>query len=368
MLKRRLLVSLALFAAFDQNVAFGDAGAPQFRKALAPRSWSFPRDHGRHDGYKIEWWYFTGNLADAAGNQFGYQLTIFRSSFSPVAMKRPSPWGTNDVYFAHAAVTDVAGNTFVFGDRLSRGMAGLAGASSEKLDVFLRDWSIRMNPDGAIHLRAVDPKLSIDLTCAPGGRGPFLEGPGGVNAKSREPGRASYYYSMTRLKTSGTVSANGQVATVSGLSWMDHEFSSDSLGSTQIGWDWMGLQLDNGQDLMIYRLRGKTLADDYLSGTRVDADGRPAYLTAKDLSLSGSNPWTSSQSHAEYPQTWSVRATGLPPMTVKTDVLDQELRTSDSTNVTYYEGAATVTDAVGKAIGRGYLEMTGYAGSINGSR
>jgi predicted secreted hydrolase len=332
--------------------------APAFLEALGPRQWSFPRDHGRHDGFKIEWWYFTGNLHDSAGHRFGYQLTFFRSTFVAKTIERDSPWAMKDLYFAHAAISDIDDKTFVFKDRLERGRPGLAAASDQTLDVTLLDWYTKLQ-DNQIKLHADEKDFAIDLTCSDG-RGPILQGPGGVNAKGREPGQASYYYSMTRLRTSGTLSVAGRNFAVEGFSWMDHEFSSNALSDNQVGWDWMGLQLDDGTDLMVYRLRNKSGATDYLSGTRVTTDGVPHYLSDRQLTIDGSDSWTSPKSGGVYPQRWSIRCDGLPPMVVQSEMPGQELITSDSTDVTYFEGASDVLDEHGRHIGSGYLEMTGY--------
>jgi predicted secreted hydrolase len=351
------LVVIALIA------LLGASDAPVFQQALHPRGWSFPRDHGRHDGFKIEWWYFTGNLRDSAGRKFGYQLTFFRSAFVPGRPDRASPWGMSDLYFAHAAVSDIDGGSFLFKDHLQRARPGVAFASDQTLDVSLLDWSAKLD-DGGIHLRANEPNFSIDLMCKDG-RGPFLEGPGGVNTKGHEPGQASYYYSMTRLKTTGSLVVDGKTFQVDGLSWMDHEFSSNALGKDQVGWDWMGLQLDDCTDLMIYRLRNRDGGTDYLSGTRVGVDGKPHYLSTDELSIEGTKPWKSASSGGAYPQQWMVKCTGVPPMIVHSEMPGQELVTDDSTKVTYFEGASEVLDSSGKHIGEGYLEMTGYAMPIN---
>jgi predicted secreted hydrolase len=334
------------------------ATRPVFNRAIGPRDWRFPRDHGRHDRFKLEWWYFTGNLHDAAGRKFGYQLTFFRSGFSPGPTSRPSGWGMNDLYFAHAAVSDLDGKRFVFKDRLERGRPGLAFASDQMLDVSLLDWSARMDGD-AIALAAAENNFAMNLKCQLG-RGPILQGPGGVNAKWREPGEASYYYSMTRLKTSGTLTLDGRQFKVDGQSWMDHEFSSDPMAGNQIGWDWMGLQLTDGTDLMIYRMRSSDGSADYLSGTRITSDGQPHYLGESDLKITGSDAWTSPTSGGKYPQRWTVNIAGQPPLTVQSEMPGQELITTASTKVTYFEGAAEVRDAAGKPAGEGYLEMTGY--------
>ncbi len=359
-MRRLVLVTVCLFTLFA-------AGAePAFKAVTGPRDWSFPRDHGRHDGYKIEWWYFTGNCRDAAGHRLGYQLTFFRTALSPTTTTRPSAWAARDVYFAHLAVTDIDGKHFAFKDRLERGRPGLAEASDRTLDVSLLDWSCKLDAAGAIHLLASDGDLKLDLTCQPG-RGPVLEGPGGVNAKGTGVGQASYYYSMTRLQTAGTIAAGGKAYAVTGLGWMDHEFSSNALSADQVGWDWMGLHLTDGTDLMIYRLRTKSGGTDYLSGTGVTADGRPHYLAAADLSLAGSDPWTSPTSGGRYPQTWAVTVNGR-PLTVRSALPGQELVTNGSTRVTYFEGAADVVDAAGRPAGEGYLEMTGYAKPVGDGR
>jgi predicted secreted hydrolase len=271
-----------------------------------------------------------------------------------------------DLYFAHAAISDLQGRAFVFKDCLERGRPNLAWASDKTLDVVLLDWSAALQGND-IHLRAVNSKdFAIDLTCT-GGRGPILQGPGGVNLKGRQPGQASYYYSMTRLRAAGSLSLNGQTWQVKGLSWMDHEFSSNSLAENQSGWDWMGLQLSDGSDLMIYRIRGKAGAADYLSGTRVTPDGKPHYLSAADIRMESSSPWTSSASGGTYPQRWRLQVAGLPALFVTRAIPGQELVTSSSTKVTYFEGVAHVTDPKGQPMGEGYLEMTGYAKSPGGS-
>jgi predicted secreted hydrolase len=337
----------------------------EFAQALHPREWEFPRDHGRHDGFKTEWWYFTGNLRDGAGHRFGYQLTFFRTAYAPHATTRQSSWGMNDLYFAHAAITDVSGQTFTFKDCLQRGRPGLAEASDQTLDVSLLDWSARLGERG-IRLQAKEKRFAIDLTCA-ADRAPVLQGKGGVNAKGPNPQQASYYYSMTRLGTAGTLEAGGKRYAVEGRSWMDHEFSSNALSPEQVGWDWMGLTLADGSDLMIYRLRNGSGGTDYLSGTRISADGQPHYLVASEIQLEGSKPWKSAASGGAYPQEWRLVIAGQAPLVVRSLMPRQELLTPNSTKVNYFEGAAEVLDAAGRQVGEGYLEMTGYAKPLGGA-
>jgi predicted secreted hydrolase len=350
--------------------ARGDSAT--FLQALHHRTWSFPKDHGRHDGFKTEWWYFTGNLRDrATGRRFGYQLTFFRSGFVPATAAvatRPSPWAMTDLYFAHAAISDVDGKRLLYADRLSRARDKLAMASDKSLDVTLKDWSVVTTENGwrlsaSEPAKPQAPAFALALSVAPG-RGPILQGPGGVNPKGTAPGQASYYYSMTRLPTSGTITVDGNSYDITGHSWFDHEFASNSLGDNQSGWDWFAINLADGSDLMLYRLRDKSGQTDYLSGTRIDPKGNVAYLTAKDIDLAPTKPWTSPASKAAYPQRWTVKIKDLPTMTVQTRFENQELQTPNSTDVTYYEGAARVEDATGAEIGEAYLEMTGYAGAV----
>jgi predicted secreted hydrolase len=351
--------------AVDQHQNANTAITTEFSKAIEPRSWSFPRDHGRHDGFKTEWWYFTGNLRDPTGRPFGYQLTFFRTAYAPTATSRPSAWGMNDLYFAHAAISDLSGKSFVFKDRLQRGRHGLAMASDQTLDVTLQDWSAQLTGD-TIKLSAKDEGFNIDLTCGEG-RGPILQGIGGVNAKGPNPGQASYYYSMTRLKNHGSLQIAGKTYTVDGQSWMDHEFSSNALSPQQVGWDWLGLTLDDGTDLMIYRLRNAGGGADYLSGTLIASDAKPRYLAAAQLKLSGSNPWKSPASGGAYPQVWKLEITGRDALTIQSLLPNQELITPGSTDVNYFEGAVDVLNSRGNHIGDGYLEMTGYAKPLAGA-
>jgi predicted secreted hydrolase len=188
-----------------------------------------------------------------------------------------------------------------------------------------------------------------------------LEGPGGVNAKGPLAGEASYYYSMIRMATGGRMTIGGKSFDVGGLTWMDHEFSSNPLGPDQVGWDWMGLTLDDGREVMVYRLRNAAGASAFASATVVAADGGVTYIDGSKIHMTGSQPWHSATTGADYPQEWRVEIDGMKAMEVRSVVADQELHTPHSTDVDYYEGASDVVDESGKKIGQGYLEMTGYS-------
>jgi len=354
------------------------AQAPEYRRAVGPRDWAFPRDHGRHDGFKTEWWYLTGHLrTDEAKRHFGYQLTFFRSALTPTPQPRPSPWAATHLFLAHAAISDVTNQTFRHAERLARERQGYAHASAETMDVRLKDWSTTPTADGqSIRLRAADTDkhFSLDLTTplplTPSSPPPptsprlIFQGPGGLNPKSAAPGNASYYYSLTRLPTTGAITLDATKHNVTGLSWMDREFSTSSLAPHQVGWDWIALHLRSGHDLMLYRIRNQANQTDYLSGTLVSPAGVPTYLTTADIALAPTATWTSPATKATYPSAWSIAVRGLPKFTIRTLIPDQELQTPNSTDVTYYEGAVSAKGDDGADLGEGYLEMTGYTKPI----
>jgi predicted secreted hydrolase len=330
-----------------------------YQQAIGPRDWSFPRDHGRHDGFRIEWWYFTGNLTDDTGRRFGYQLTFFRSLMSPEKVERESAWATNDVYFAHAAIANVADKQFLYRDMLSRGRVGLASASDQTMDVMLKNWSATL-VDGKALLKASTDDFGMDLSCAE--EKPVFQGPGGLSQKGPTVGQASYYYSMPRMETNGTLMVKGKRYTVSGLTWMDHEFSSNVLSSDQVGWDWISLQLADGRALMLYRLRNKDGTDTRF-GSLAAAGGSVKYLSASEIEMHGSDE-AAAPSGARYPQRWTVKVPGVnggEAFTVRALMPNCELRTEESTKVTYYEGPMDAVGKDGAGLGKGYLEMTGYA-------
>lgn len=342
-----------------------DAG---FLRVEGPQALAFPQDLGPHPDYQVEWWYYTGNLDSADGQHFGYQLTFFRRSIAPPAdvAARPSTWATNQVYMAHFALTDVAGQRFLSFERLQRGAAGLAGAESEpQFRVWLEDWSIQLEMDGKFQLHAAQDGLALDLELQDA-KGITLEGDRGFSQKGSEPGNASTYFSQTRLETRGTVQIQGQTDRVNGLSWMDHEFSTSALGHGQVGWDWFALQSSDGSELMIYNLRqGQAGQDPFSGGTYIAVDGKTQTLKPVDFKIRNLASWMSPHTGANYPSRWQV---DIPVLGLSLDVepylADQENRLS----FTYWEGAVHFKgqhDGVA-VTGVGYVELTGYAGSLHG--
>ena len=341
----------------------GSVTSDGWRQAEAGYDLQFPRDHGSHPGYRIEWWYYTGNLAAEDGRRFGYQVTFFRAGVDP-APKNPSRWAVRDLFMAHLAVTDMSRARHLVAERLDRGGVGWAGAREGTLSVWNGDW--RVDLVGETHqLVAVDRQFGVDLNLEPG-KGAIPHGERGLSRKGIEPGNASYYYSMTRMPTSGHLVLDGETISVTGASWMDHEFGTTFLEPSQVGWDWFSLQLDDGSDLMVFRIRRDDGGrDSPLAGTWVDADAEITVLSGDDVTLEPGRRWTSPASEAVYPVEWRLAVpVQLTELRIEAVIDTQELDTRASTGVTYWEGAVTVSGRVGERTvkGRGYLEMTGYAG------
>jgi predicted secreted hydrolase len=349
------------------------ADATGFARAAGPRPLVFPADHGPHDDYQTEWWYFTGNLTAETGENFGYQLTFFRRALQPPAdrVARDSKWATEQVYLAHFALTDVAGGNHTAAEKLARGAAGLAGAAPEPFRVWLDDWSVSAEEgalsdlDQPVRLQAAAGDVALDLTLR-NRKPPVLQGEDGYSRKGPEPGNASYYYSLTRMDADGRVTVDGKTYAVDGLGWMDHEFSTSALGPEQIGWDWFSLQLDDGSELMAFQLRrADGQPDGFSSGSVVAPDGSSRVLGPGDFTIIPTGEWRSPGTGGVYPAGWQIEvpSSGL-DLTVTPLLADQENRLS----FTYWEGVVDVAGtANGQPVaGRGYVELTGYAGSMQG--
>jgi predicted secreted hydrolase len=330
-----------------------------FATATQVRVFRFPADHGPHPDYRSEWWYLTGNLADAAGRRFGYQWTLFRFALQAQAPRRRSAWAARDIYLGHLAVTDVPHGAFHAYERLSRGALGLAGAQASPLRAWIEDWSLTGEQTPPIwRLQAGAQGTRLDLRLKPV-KPVVLEGDHGLSRKSARPGNASYYYSVPRLDTSGTLTLNGVTHVVTGASWLDREWSTSALEAGQIGWDWFGLQLDDDTELMFYRLRRRDGGiDPFSSGVFVDPQGRTLALEASDVAIEGRESWQSPHG-ARYPIRWrlSIPKLGL-ELEVAALVPDQELDLA----LRYWEGAVRLTGTrAGQPVaGYGYVELTGY--------
>ena len=334
-----------------------DAG---FARALAPRTFAFPEDHGPHPEFRNEWWYVTGNLEDEDGRRFGFELTIFRFALTPSVPRSSSAWRTNQVYIAHLAVTDAEDENFYVAQRYSRGAVGLAGAQAAPFRIWIDDWEITGQAETeAWRLRANDDAVGIDLELTALKR-PVLNGINGLSQKSADPNNASYYYSITRMQTAGSLRVGDRDYTVSGLSWLDREWSTSALAADQVGWDWFALQLDDGSELMFYGLRLRDGAWDTASaGTFTDANGGASHLAENDVEISVLDAWESPEG-GTYPSRWLLRIPRFDlQLTVNPIIDDQELFTT----VRYWEGAVDVEGKHNQlpVDGRGYVELTGYA-------
>lgn len=351
-----------------QPVALGNVGdATGFARALAPRPFSFPSDHGPHLDFQTEWWYYTGNLTTAGGQHVGYQLTIFRRGLLPGTITRASDLGSDQVYFAHLAFTDVAAGTHTAFERFSRGALDLAGASGSPYRAWLEDWRVdSVTPDGsAVHLAARSGPQALDLNLS-AAKPIVAHGDHGLSPKSEMPGNASYYLSYTQLTTTGTVTLTAGPTTVTGESWFDHEWSTTALGPGAVGWDWFSLQLSDGRELMLFQIRKSDGTLEPVSGgTLVAADGSTQRLATSDMTVDVLDHWRSATTGAVYPSHWRV---SVPSAQVSVDIVpwlaDQENRLSFA----YWEGAVRIAGTSGGSTvtGNGYVEMTGYTSTIAG--
>lgn len=333
-----------------------------FARATDPNGMSFPDAFGPHSDYQTEWWYYTGNVQTAEGRPFGFQFTIFRSSLIPEAPYRVSNFGTREVYMGHFALSDGEAGDFYDHERFQRGAGGAAGAQAVPYQVWLDDWSVEEVEEGRYRMRAQgEGEVAIDFMLQ-ALKPPALHGDNGLSQKSEEFGNASYYYSQTRLETTGTVTVAGQVYEVSGFSWKDHEYSTSALGEDTLGWDWFALQLSNDRELMYYQLRNKDGSlEEETSGSIILEDGTVVPLTLEEVQVEVLDSWTSPKTGSIYPSGWrlSVPSEEI-ELTVTPIMPNQELNVS----VVYWEGAVTVEGTIaGEPItGRGYVELTGYDG------
>jgi predicted secreted hydrolase len=340
---------------------------PQWRQVTGPPELSFPRDHGAHFDYRTEWWYVTGLLTDEQQRRYGFQITFFRQGLQP---GDPEP-GTSglrarQIVAAHLAIADISEQRFHHSERLRRVAGGLAGASQTDLEVWLDDWRMVRDDDGVISVTARDPEhaIGVDLELRTQ-RQLVWHGDRGYSQKGEVIGNASVYLSWTRLTVAGELSlADGRRA-VSGSAWFDHEWGTSQLGGGVVGWDWFSLRLDDGRDLMLYRLRqADGGAAPHSSGTVVAVDDTVSILARDDAEIEVVKRWISPATGASYPIRWRLR---LPAHDIDVEVrallAASELDGTATTGVIYWEGPVA---ASGTQRGEGYVEMTGYAGTLEG--
>lgn len=339
----------------------GGEGLQGFDFADRIREFRFPEDHGAHPTFRNEWWYLTGNLISEEGRRFGYQFTIFRNALSPEISPSTSRWRSNQVYMAHFALSDFSTGKHKAFERFGRGAAGVAGAENPPLRVWLDDWQLVADDTTGFpwRLSAKVDDLSLDLALMPG-KPLVLNGDRGLSHKGGAPGNASYYYSMPRLESEGEIRFSGERFNVKGLSWLDREWSTSALAEGQAGWDWFALQLDDGSDLMLYRLRRSDGTSDPASGGNfVDAEGRARVLKYDDFAFHIQDTWLSPETGVRYPLKWQLV---LPNLGMTLDVAAVFENQEMDLSVRYWEGAVTVSGETpdGFVNGRGYMELAGY--------
>jgi predicted secreted hydrolase len=310
--------------------------------------YEFPRDHFSHPEFQTEWWYYTGNLETPDHHRFGFELTFFRQATEPPASETGT-WRADQIYLAHLALTDIDGRYFYHTERLNRAGPGLAGADLASRAYWNGNWDVRWKSLATAEqeLQAVCDRFTLTLNLRP-------EKPLVIHRKS------SPYISFTRLAAIGKLQWNGQTLPVKGLAWMDHEFFNRAPGRNLGAWDWFSIQLDNHEEVMLYRFRSDPSLS---SGTYIDARGAAHYLNNTQFSVSPGRLWKSPDSGAEYPVSWEVSVPSLQlHLAERTAVDDQELLTTSGIAPVYWEGAVTYTGRMrDRPIrGAGYLEMTGY--------
>lgn len=325
--------------------------------ALPPAHIAFPRDHGAHPPLRTEWWYVTGRLFSGE-REFGFQVTFFRSRVD-AAQGMQSRFAAKQLLFAHAAVTDVQGRKLRHDQRIAREGFDVAAAAEDDMRLRLRDWSLARAPSGEYVARVASTDFGFELRCVPT-QEVLLQGEHGLSRKGPRPEEASYYYSHPQLAVSGAVTLQGRRLAVAGRAWLDHEWSQEVLDPDAVGWDWIGMNLDDGGALTAFRLRradGSALWD---GGSFRRRGGGTLAFSRGEVLFDAQRSWTSPLSRATYPVEWTVR-TPAGHYTVSAVLDNQELDSRASTGSIYWEGLARLADSGGRPIGAGYLEMTGYA-------
>ncbi|MBB6087828.1 lipocalin-like domain-containing protein [Wenzhouxiangella marina] len=341
-------------------------GAPdsgeRFERITGPQPLSFPADHASHDGYRNEWWYFTGRIDGPEGRSFGFQFTLFRFNLGPLPPVA-SAWSSSQLWMAHLALSDLDEQRFSTAERFARGALGLAGATAERW--WLDDWQVTTQDEGWL-LRASTSTFDIDLELRPD-RPLVLQGLDGYSQKGPAPGQASRYYAHTRLRAEGRVRTRDWSGPVTGLAWLDREWGSGQLDEGLQGWDWFALHLDDGRDLMLYRLRHHDgTMSPFSAGALVDPSGGRIGLSSEDFSAEAVEYWRDERG-IDWPIAWRLQVPGADlDLSVRAVFPDQLWRES----IRYWEGAVDAQDRRSRLlIGRGYMELSGYGNAaLRGQR
>ncbi len=348
----------------DLSTAMGDTKNEYFEKAIEQRKFIFPQDHGPHPEFKTEWWYFTGNLTSEDNKKLGYQFTIFRTALSKNKNNRSSDWNSNQIYMAHFAVTDISQDKFYFQERFSRDGNELAGAQINPLKIWLENWQVVQLgnkyifdlPVLNIKAKTETSEINFNLESI---KPLVLQGDTGLSQKGQEIGNASYYYSYTRLKTSGKIVLEGKKFNVNGFSWMDREWSTSALSENQKGWDWFALQLNDNTEIMYYQMR-KTdgTPDNFSKGVVVNQNGTSEIIKKEEVTLNITKDWESPDGTI-YPSGWKLK---IPSKNIDLNIYPAIKNQFMDVTIIYWEGSVKIegTKNGSKINSRGYVELTGY--------
>ena len=355
-LSRRSLLASAVLAGATLPIGLRNA------YALPAKTLVFPRDRGAHPEFRTEWWYITGHARTLGkpDRDFGFQLTFFRSRVAST-QTMTSRFAAKQLLFAHAAITDVAGNQLHHDQRIARSGFDVASGSASDMALKLRDWSLSAKgAEYTARLPAADFSLSLQFTET---QAVLLQGNNGLSRKGPDEKQASYYYSQPQLAARGTLQIKGQPFDVLGTAWLDHEWSQELLHPSATGWDWIGMNLLDGSALTAFRLRDKDGGAVWDGGSFRSATGALQVFSRGEVTFEPTRFWKSTLSQTTYPVEWRVR-TPADVYTVKAVIDNQELDSRQSTGAIYWEGLSELINSAGKTVGRGYLEMTGYAAPL----
>ena len=331
-----------------------DPRAVPYAKVVPGYTMRFPYDEGSHPDFRIEWWYVTGWL-DPETNPLGFQVTFFRVR-PELKHDNPSRFSPRQILIAHAAVSDPAHGRLIHAQRTARGAFGLAGAAGGRVETWVDDW--RLARDGATYrARVPAPAFTLDLAFD-ATQAPLLQGRGGYSRKGAAPDAASYYYSHPQLTVDGTLARDGKRRTVRGVAWLDHEWSSQYMQKDAVGWDWIGINLDDGGALMAFRMRGPDGRSVWAGATWRQADGSVQTFEPDAVRFVPRREWRSAHTGTRYPVAWTVEA-GNREIEIEPLFDDQEHDARASTGTIYWDGAVRALSG-GKPAGLGYLELTGY--------
>ena len=327
--------------------------------ALPDKALAFPRDRGSHPDFRTEWWYITGQ-ATSGSRTFGFQLTFFRSRVDGT-QGMTSKFAARQLLFAHAAITDVQGKRLWHDQRIAREGFGVASASEQDMSIKLRDWSLQAKSGKyTAELPASDFALKLQFEET---QSLLLQGNQGLSRKGPEAKQASYYYSQPQLATRGSLQVKGQSFEVTGKAWLDHEWSEELLHPSAVGWDWIGMNLDDGSALTAFRLRDKDGNAVWDGGSFRSSKGELYAFSRGEVIFKPVRSWKSPLTQTSYPVEWVVR-TPADFYTVRAVIDNQELDSRQSTGAIYWEGLSELIDSKGQRVGSGYLEMTGYAQAL----